>query len=129
MDRLSNKVLLLISCSMILAQYMVYGFNMPLNIVILTTLLAKHPATMLYIMINLKVINTLFDEHQQITALAFVATLKNLVAIIFLNIAGNILDVTTYRNLFLLCSVLMAVCVILVLGFRIEKGTDKVLFG
>lgn len=129
MDRLSNKVLLLISCSMILAQYMVYGCNMPLNIVILTTLLAKHPATMLYIMINLKVINTLFDEHQQITALAFVATLKNLVSIVFLNIAGNILDVTTYRNLFLLCSVLMAVCVILVLGFRIEKGTDKVLFG
>lgn len=129
MDRLSNKVLLLISCSMVLIQCMVYGFNLPQNIVILATLLAKHPASMLYIMINLKVINTLFDDHQQITALAFVATLKNLVSIVFQNIAGNILDVTTYSNLYLLCSGLMAVCVILVIGFRIEKGTDKVLFG
>ncbi len=53
---------------------------------IAVTLLAKHPAGMLYIMVNLKVINTLIDEDHQITAL--VATLKNLAAILFQNVAG-----------------------------------------
>lgn len=38
--------------------------------------LVKHPAGMLFIMINLKVVNTLIDEKHQITALAIVATLK-----------------------------------------------------
>lgn len=129
MDQLSNKVLLMISCSMVLVQSLVYGFNMPLILVIIATLVVKHPAGMLYIMINLKVINTLFDEHQQIVALAFVATLKNLVSIIFQNVAGNILDVTTYSHLYLICSSMMAVCVVLVLCYKIEKGTDKKLFG
>lgn len=129
MDRYSNKTLLLISCSMVLLQCLTYGLNMPLNLIVLITLLVKHPAGMLYIMINLKVINTLFDEHQQITALAFVATLKNLVSILFQNVAGNILDITTYNNLYLICTAMMIACLILIINFKIEKGTDKKLFG
>ena len=77
---------------------------------------------------NLKLMNTLTDERQQITALAFVATLKNLVAIIFQNIAGQILDVTTYSNLYLICTGCMIVALILVIFFKISSGNDKKLF-
>ena len=72
--------------------------------------------------------NTLIDENQQITALAYVATLKNLVAIIFQNVAGNILDVTTYSNLYLICFGWMLVALILVIFFKISSGNDKKLF-
>lgn len=128
MDKIANKTLLIISISMVCLQCAVYGFNLPLIFIVLITFLAKHPSGMLYIMINLKVINTLIDENQQITALAYVATLKNLVAIIFQNVAGNILDVTTYSNLYLICFGWMLVALILVVFFKISSGNDKKLF-
>lgn len=128
MDKIANKTLLIISISMVCLQCAVYGFNLPLIFIVLITFLAKHPSGMLYIMINLKVINTLIDENQQITALAYVATLKNLVAIIFQNVAGNILDVTTYSNLYLICFGWMLVALILVIFFKISSGNDKKLF-
>lgn len=128
MDKIANKTLLIISIGMVCLQCAVYGFNLPLIFIVLITFLAKHPSGMLYIMINLKVINTLIDENQQITALAYVATLKNLVAIIFQNVAGNILDVTTYSNLYLICFGWMLVALILVIFFKISSGNDKKLF-
>lgn len=128
MDQLSNKTLLLISVSMVFVQCAVYGFHLPLPFVLLVTLIAKHPAGMLYIMINLKVINTIVDEGHQIEALALVSTLKNLVAIVFQYAAGRILDVTSYGNLYLICTAFIAVDLILVIFYRIEKGTDKKLF-
>lgn len=128
MDKIANKTLLIISISMVCLQCAVYGFDLPLIFILLITFLAKHPSGMLYIMINLKVINTLIDENQQITALAYVATLKNLVAIIFQNVADNILDVTTYSNLYLICFGWMLVALILVIFFKISSGNDKKLF-
>ena len=128
MDKIANKTLLIISISMVCLQCAVYGFDLPLIFILLITFLAKHPSGMLYIMINLKVINTLIDENQQITALAYVATLKNLVAIIFQNVADNILDVTTYSNLYLICFGLMLVALILGIFFKISSGNDKKLF-
>ena len=128
MDKIANKTLLIISISMVCLQCAVYGFDLSLIFILLITFLAKHPSGMLYIMINLKVINTLIDENQQITALAYVATLKNLVAIIFQNVAGNILDVTTYSNLYLICFGWMLVALILVIFFKISSGNDKKLF-
>ncbi|WP_308698481.1 MFS transporter [uncultured Thomasclavelia sp.] len=128
MDKIANKTLLIISISMVCLQCAVYGFNLPLIFIVLITFLAKHPSGMLYIMINLKVINTLIGENQQITALALVATLKNLVVIIFQNVAGNMLDVTTYSNLYLICFGWMLVALILVIFFKISSGNDKKLF-
>lgn len=128
MDQLSNKTLLLISVSMVFVQCAVYGFHLPLPLILIATFIAKHPAGMLYIMINLKVINTIVDKEQQIEALALVSTLKNLVAIIFQYAAGRILDVTSYGNLYLICTVFILVDLFLVIFYRIAKGTDRRLF-
>lgn len=128
MDKIPNKTLLLISLTMVCLQCAVYAFDLPMLLIIIATLLTKHPAAMLYIMINLKVINTLINEKQQIIALAFVATLKNLVTIIFQNIAGYILDVSSYSHLYLICFGCMLVGLILVIFFKINSGNDKQLF-
>lgn len=128
MDKIANKTLLFISVSMVCLQCAVYGFDLPMIFTIIATFIAKHPAGMLYIMINLKVVNTIIDDNQQITALALVATLKNLVSIIFQNIAGYIIDLTSYSNLYLICFGCMIICLILVIFFKVDSGNDKKLF-
>ena len=128
MDKLANKILLLISVSMVCMQCAVYAFDLPMIFIIIATFIAKHPAGMLYIMINLKVVNTIIDDNQQITALAIVATLKNLVSIIFQNIAGYIIDMTSYGNLYFVCFWCMIICFLLVVFFKISSGNDKKLF-
>lgn len=81
-----------------------------------------------YIMVNLKVINTLIHEEQQMTALALVATLKNLSAILFQNVAGYILDATSYSFLFGVCFICMLGGLLLLAFFKIESGNHKRLF-
>lgn len=128
MDKVSNKTLLFIATGLLCVQCAVYGFDLPMPLIMLVTLVAKHPSGMLYIMLNLKVINTLIDDEQQITALAFVATLKNLATIVFQNIAGLLLDATSYSCLYLVCFACMLVELALVAFFRIASGNDKRLF-
>ena len=128
MDKIANKTLLLTAIGLLCMQCAVYAFHLPMPFIILATLIAKHPAGMLYIMVNLKVINTLIDEKRQITALAFVATLKNLAAIVFQNIAGQILDATSYSYLYKICFVCMLGELVLLAFFRIGSGNDKRLF-
>lgn len=128
MDRFSIKVLLSIATAMVCFQCIVYGLDLPMWLTVIVTLLVKHPAGMLFIMINLKVVNTLIDEKHQITALAIVATLKNLVSILFQNAAGQILDITSYSFLYMICFGCMVISLLLVIFFKIDKGTDQKLF-
>ncbi len=128
MDKVPNKILLLISLSIVYIQCATYAFNLPIAFIIAITLMTKHPASMLYITISLKVVNTLISEKQQITALAVVATLKNLVSIIFQNIAGHILDATSYSYLYTICFICMIIGVTMVIFFKIDSGKDNSLF-
>ena len=128
MDKIGNKTLLVIAYMIVIVQLFIYGFDLSLPLKVIATLIAKHPAGMLFIMINLKVINTLIDERQQITALAFVQTIRNLTSIIFQNIAGNMLDITSYSNMFMVCLAVMMIGLLLVVFFKIDSGNDKKIF-
>ncbi len=128
MDKIPNKKLLIIAFSMVMIQYAIYGFDLWMGLKVLITLITKHPAGMLFIMINLKVVSSLVDESYQITALAIVQTVRNLSSILFQNIAGQILDITTYQNLFLIALVVIGIGFILTLFFKVPSGNDKKLF-
>lgn len=128
MDKLSNKKLLSIAYTMISIQFLCYAFNVWLPLKVFVTLVTKHPSGMLFIMINLKVVNTLVPQEHQITALAFVQTLRNLSSIIFQNIAGQILDVSSYQVLFALSSIIIAIGFILVFLFKVPSGKDRKIF-
>lgn len=128
MDKLSNKKLLIIAYTMISIQFLRYAFNVWLPLKVFVTLVTKHPSGMLFIMINLKVVNTLVPQEHQITALAFVQTLRNLSSIIFQNIAGQILDVSSYQVLFALSSIIIAIGFILVFLFKVPSGKDRKIF-
>ncbi|RHM63150.1 MULTISPECIES: MFS transporter [Coprobacillaceae] len=128
MDKLANKKLLIIAYMMIIVQFLCYAFNVAMPFQVIITLLTKHPSGMLFIMINLKVVSTLVDEKHQITALAIVQTLRNLSSIVFQNIAGMILDVSTYQILFMISVIILIVGLVLVLFFKIPDGNNQKLF-
>lgn len=57
-----------------------------------------------------------------------VSTLKNLSAILFQNVAGYILDATSYSFLFGVCFICMLGGLLLFAFFKIESGNHKRLF-
>lgn len=128
MDKLTNKRLLIIAYSMITIQFLCYALNVWLPLKIIITLITKHPSGMLFIMINLKIVSTLVPKEHQITALAFVQTLRNLSSIIFQNIAGQILDISSYQILFALSLIVIVVGFVLVILFKVPSGKDQKLF-
>lgn len=128
MDKLTNKRLLIIAYSMITIQFLCYALNVWLPLKVIITLITKHPSSMLFIMINLKIVSTLVPKEHQITALAFVQTLRNLSSIIFQNIAGQILDISSYQILFALSLIVIVVGFVLVILFKVPSGKDQKLF-
>ena len=128
MDKLTNKRLLIIAYSMITIQFLCYALNVWLPLKVIITLITKHPSGMLFIMINLKIVSTLVPKEHQITALAFVQTLRNLSSIIFQNIAGQILDISSYQILFSLSLIVIVVGFVLVIIFKVPSGKDQKLF-
>lgn len=128
MDKLTNKRLLIIAYSMITIQFLCYALNVWLPLKVIITLITKHPSGMLSIMINLKIVSTLVPKEHQITALAFVQTLRNLSSIIFQNIAGQILDISSYQILFALSLIVIVVGFVLVILFKVPSGKDQKLF-
>lgn len=128
MDKLTNKRLLIIAYSMITIQFLCYALNVWLPLKVIITLITKHPSGMLFIMINLKIVSTLVPKEHQITALAFVQTLRNLSSIIFQNIAGQILNISSYQILFALSLIVIVVSFVLVILFKVPSGKDQKLF-
>lgn len=128
MDKLTNKRLLIIAYSMITIQFLCYALNVWLPLKVIITLITKHPSGMLFIMINLKIVSTLVPKEHQITALAFVQTLRNLSSIIFQNIAGQILDISSYQILFALSLIVIVVGFVIVILFKVPSGKDQKLF-
>lgn len=128
MDKLSNKTLIVIAYIMMLMQYGIYAFDTTLSLKVIATFIGKHPAGMLLTMINLKVVFTIVDKHQQITALAFIQTMRNLSSIVFMNIGGHLLDATSYTTMYRVCLMILIIGMIIVIFYRIPSGKNTRLF-
>ena len=128
MDKIDNKKLLIIAFSMVIVLYSIYAFNLWIPLQVIATFVVKHPSGMLFIMINLKVVNTLVDAKYQITALSLVQTFRNLSSVIFQNIGGQILNVTSYQNMFLCALGFIFVGLVMTFLFKIPTGNDRKLF-
>ena len=129
MDRLSNKTLLVIAFLMVILQFATYAFFLPMPVKIAMTLLAKHPAGMLFIMVKIKVAATIVDEKLQITALALMMTVQNLVSIVFNNTGGRMLDMYGYSATWMAGLAALVIGFVLLVFYRIPSGNDKKLFG
>ena len=128
MDKIPNKVLLLVCFALIVVQMAAYGFDLPLPVIIAITFLCKHPPVIVNIMTNMKVVNTIVDARLQITGLALVKACQSFGTIISNNVGGNIVDASGYPPMFLFLLALIVVGTVGVMFFNVPSGNDKKLF-
>ncbi|MGT2771343.1 MFS transporter [Streptococcus marimammalium] len=128
MDKYSSKTLLFLPILLFGLQYSVYALNIGIFSKIIVTLLAKHTGSMLFIMVNLKIISSLVDKKIVITALAVAQTVLSLSSIAFQNIIGFILDHFSYEVMawFLVATLILAF--ILVKLMPLPDGKEQQLF-
>lgn len=128
MDKVPNKVLMLIMFALACLQMVAFAITLPLPLALGITFLTKHPCGIINIMTNMKVVNTIVDPRQQITGLALVKTCQSFGVIITNNIGGRIVDAAGYPPMFLFLLVLLVAGLIGTLLFPVPSGNDKKLF-
>lgn len=118
-DKLSSKLLVL-SCLILLGiQLSIYAYFSSQSIIIIATLTINSVVSMLFIMINMKVINEIIDSNHQLTALTATTGVRSLAAVIGQTIGGRLIDLYSYRHFFILLSsfILLAILLTLVIKF------------
>lgn len=128
MNRLTNKQLLVGIFILLIIQFLTYScIHQPL-IVVIVSICTKAVSTMLFIMLNLKIVSTIVDIKHQMSALALVQTCRNLGSIVFQWIAGYLIDFYSYDIFYLILALLSIVGMIICLLYRIPSGNDQHLF-
>lgn len=128
MNKIGNKQLLMIDFILLVVQFASYAFIPSVIFKIIITVLTKSVATMSFIMINMKVIATIVDNHHQMSALAIVSTFKSFISIAFQAISGYLIDLYSYPffyNFLLICSF---IGLILCIFYKISSGNEHHLF-
>ncbi|MBR3160009.1 MAG: MFS transporter [Atopobiaceae bacterium] len=128
MDKVPNKILLLICFALVVVQMVTYGLDLPLPVIIVITFLCKHPPVIINVMANMKVVNTIVDARLQITGLALVKACQSFGTIVSNNIGGRIVDASGYPPMFLFLLAVIAVGLVGVVFFQVPSGNDKKLF-
>lgn len=128
MNRLTNKQLLVGIFILLIIQFLTYScIHQPL-IVVIVSICTKAVSTMLFIMLNLKIVSTIVDIKHQMSALALVQTCRNLGSIVFQWIAGYLIDFYSYDIFYLILALLSIVGMIICFLYRIPSGNDQHLF-
>ena len=128
MDKISNKILLLTCFAACVAMMAVFAFDLPLPLILVATLLLKHPPVIVNVMTNMKVVNTIVDPRLQITGLALVKACQSFGTIVSTNIGGRIVDAAGYPSMFLFLLGAVSVGLVGVVFFKVPSGNDKKLF-
>ena len=118
-NKINNKVLLIIDFIIIIMQFMIYAFVSNIIFIVITACLTKAVATMIFIMLNMKIVSVLVAEQYQMTALALVSTIKSFASIIFQFVAGYFVDYYSYQVLYVLLAVIAIIGLIIVLFYKI----------
>ena len=128
MNRISNKVLLIIVFVLLSLQLFTYSILSNVMIKIIMTFLTKSVCTMAFIMINMKVIATIIDANYQMSALAIVSMFKSFISIVFQTISGKLIDFYSYQvfySFLFVCALIGLVCCIF---YKIPSGNEYHLF-
>ena len=128
MDKFSSKQLMVVPLVIITLQYLVYSQDLGLMSKIVLTLIAKHAASMILLMVNLKVVASLIEERYMVTALALVQTGRNLGAILVQNLASGLIDNYGYATMNLFLTGIMLVSLVMFALLKLPKGPKENLF-
>lgn len=128
MNRLTNKQLLIGIFLLLTIQFFTYSFIKQAMIVIIVSICTKAVSTMLFIMLNLKIVATIVDMKHQMSALALVQTCRNVGSIVFQFVAGYLIDFYSYDIFYLILCLLSIVGMVVCIFYRIPSGNHQHLF-
>lgn len=128
MNRLTNKQLLVGIFVLLIVQFFTYSFIKQEIIVIIVSICTKAVSTMLFIMLNLKIVATIVDMKRQMNALALVQTCRNFGSIVFQFVAGYLIDFYSYDIFYLILCLLSIVGMVICIFYRIPSGNHQHLF-
>ena len=128
MNRLTNKQLLIGIFLLLTIQFFTYSFIKQAMIVIIVSICTKAVSTMLFIMLNLKIVATIVDMKRQMNALALVQTCRNFGSIVFQFVAGYLIDFYSYDIFYLILCLLSIVGMVICIFYRIPSGNHQHLF-
>ncbi len=123
-DKLSSKRLILYCLILLGVQLSIYAFITTQSIIITATLTINSVVSMLFIMINIKIINEIIDSNNQLTALTITAGVRSLAAVIGQTIGGRLIDLYSYHHFFIFLTsfILLAILLTLVIRFPRRNG-------
>jgi OHS family lactose permease-like MFS transporter len=128
MNRLTNKQLLIGIFLLLTIQFFTYSFVKQAMIVIIVSICTKAVSTMLFIMLNLRIVTTIVDMKHQMSALALVQTCRNFGSIVFQFVAGYLIDFYSYDIFYLILCLLSIVGMVICIFYRIPSGNHQHLF-
>ena len=129
MNTLSNKQLLTAVFALLTVQFSVYAFVQNQLFLVITAILTKAVATMSFIMINLKVVNTIVSPSKVMSGFAVVQMAKSFSSICCQYLAGNVIDSYSYSVLYMILAVFAVTGLAICFFYKIPSGNDQKLFG
>lgn len=128
MNQMSNKQLLKLCFSLLLIQFFTYSFLHLPFIIIIVSICTKAVSTMLFIMLNLKIVSTIVEKKYQMSALALVQTSRNFGSIIFQIVTGFLIEVFSFRMFYMILFILSLIGIMIVILYKIPDGKKLHLF-
>jgi len=122
MDRFKDKTLLISAFCILIIQFSIYGLSYTFIPVMASVILFRSVATMLFIMITVKVVVNIVDERYTVSALGLTATINSLGSIIFQNAGGRFIEFSSLSTLYLVLVAFSALGLMLSLTIRVAKS-------
>ncbi len=104
--KLTNANVLVILFVLLTIQFFAYALISSVNIQALVTVLTKSVCTMAFIILNMKVVEEIVNEKNQLNALFIVSMIKSGASIIIQNVGGYLLDLYSYQGMYLVLLIL-----------------------
>ena len=124
MDRLTGRTLLVLAIGVTFAEYVVYSLSPGTMIVCAATLMTKSVTTMLFIMINLKIVMDIVGGGRVMTALSLMATVNQVASVVFTWLAGILAERCGMRLMFAVLAAALIAALALCAALRLPRRQE-----
>lgn len=128
MDRFDSKKLIFFPLLLVIGQYLAFAIPGVLPFKILMTLVAKHAANMVLIMVAFKVVSSLVSPSVAMTALALLQTVKNFFSILLQQFSGGMIDWFGYEWMSLVLTGVLVIVLLMTIFLKLPEDADHQLF-
>ena len=128
MNKISNHTMLIFIFALLIIQFGTYSFIPYSFIQIIVAVCTKAVSTVIFIMLNMKIIASIVNENMQMSALAWVSTFNSFASIIVQQIGGTIIDRTSFTVLYMILFICALFGFVVCFLYKLPSGKEYQLF-